>query len=46
MMEALACKDGLQLAQQSGVFKLCLETDSPELLKLNLEGIGHATFSS
>jgi hypothetical protein len=34
MVEALTCEDGLQLAQQSGVSKLCLETDCLELLNL------------
>jgi hypothetical protein len=34
MMEALVCKDGLQLAQQSGVSKLRLETNYLELLNL------------
>ncbi|TVU03577.1 hypothetical protein EJB05_50894, partial [Eragrostis curvula] len=34
MMEARACRDGLQMAQQLGVTKLCLETDCLELINL------------
>ena len=33
-MEALACSDGLVLAQQTGVQKLWLETDCKELVNL------------
>lgn len=32
-MEAMACRLGLQLAQQGGISKVCLETDCLELIK-------------
>lgn len=34
LMEALACRSGVQLAQNRGVFKLCLETDCQVLVNL------------
>jgi hypothetical protein len=34
MMEALACRDGIQMAQQLRITKLCLETDCLELINL------------
>ncbi|OEL37156.1 hypothetical protein BAE44_0001827, partial [Dichanthelium oligosanthes] len=34
LMEALACKDGVLLAQQCGISKVCVETDCLELIKL------------
>ena len=34
MMEAMACRDGIQWAREAGVSKLCLETDCLELVNL------------
>jgi hypothetical protein len=34
MMEALACRDGIQMAQELRITKLCLETDCLELINL------------
>jgi hypothetical protein len=33
-MEALACRDGIRMAQELGITKLCLETDCLELINL------------
>ncbi|KAF8677957.1 hypothetical protein HU200_046314 [Digitaria exilis] len=39
-MEAWACRDGLRLARAHGVMRLCLETDSLELVNLwNLKDV-------
>jgi ribonuclease HI len=34
LMEAMACRDGIEMAQQLGVSKLCLETDCLQLINL------------
>jgi hypothetical protein len=34
MMEALACRDGIQMVQELRITKLCLETDCLELINL------------
>jgi len=34
LMEAKACRDGIEMAQQLGVSKLCLETDCLQLINL------------
>lgn len=38
-MEALACRDGLLMAQQAGVQRIWLETDCQDLVRLWNEGI-------
>nr|AAQ56556.1 hypothetical protein OSJNBa0070J19.14 [Oryza sativa Japonica Group] len=38
MMEALACRDGIQLAREKGVLRIQVETDCQELTKLWKQG--------